>query len=251
MKAIKKGLTVIVSVVLWGIILLAALFAFTTLATRDDNNVASLAGYTPMVVETDSMAPTFLSGDLILIKKCDTASLNEGDIICFHTIINNEYALNTHRIQSIVEQGGARSYTTLGDNNNGIADTHVISDGDIVGKYVGKVQKLGTVMDFLSGSTGFLLVIVLPMLLFFIYQIYHLIMISIRLKKAIAVETAREQELERQKVAAGSQPQQDAEAAKAALEEARRLREEAEAIRAKAEEELARAKKENGEDKQA
>ena len=106
-------------------------------------------------------------------------------------------------------------------------------------------------MDFLSGSTGFLLVIVLPMLLFFIYQIYHLIMISIRLKKAIAVETAREQELERQKVAAGSQPQQDAEAAKAALEEARRLREEAEAIRAKAEEELARAKKENGEDKQA
>lgn len=106
-------------------------------------------------------------------------------------------------------------------------------------------------MDFLSGSTGFLLVIVLPMLLFFIYQIYHLIMISIRLKKAIAVETAREQELERQKVAAGGQPQQDAEAAKAALEEARRLREEAEAIRAKAEEELARAKKENGEDKQA
>lgn len=251
MKVLKKAGTVVVSVLLWVVILVAALYAFTTMATRDNQNVADLFGYTPMAVQSDSMAPTFEKGDLILIKKCDTSTLKEGDIICFHTIINNEYALNTHRIQSIVEQGGARSYTTLGDNNNGIADTHVISDGDIVGKYVGKVQKLGTVMDFLSGSTGFLLVIVLPMLLFFIYQIYHLIMISIRLKKAIAVETAREQELERQKVAAGSQPQQDAEAAKAALEEARRLREEAEAIRAKAEEELARAKKENGEDKQA
>lgn len=251
MKVLKKAGAVVVSVLLWVVILVAALYAFTTMATRDNQNVADLFGYTPMAVQSDSMAPTFEKGDLILIKKCDTSTLKEGDIICFHTIINNEYALNTHRIQSIVEQGGARSYTTLGDNNNGIADTHVISDGDIVGKYVGKVQKLGTVMDFLSGSTGFLLVIVLPMLLFFIYQIYHLIMISIRLKKAIAVETAREQELERQKVAAGSQPQQDAEAAKAALEEARRLREEAEAIRAKAEEELARAKKENGEDKQA
>ena len=251
MKVLKKAGTVVVSVLLWVVILVAALYAFTTMATRDNQNVADLFGYTPMAVQSDSMAPTFEKGDLILIKKCDTSTLKEGDIICFHTIINNEYALNTHRIQSIVEQGGARSYTTLGDNNNGIADTHVISDGDIVGKYVGKVQKLGTVMDFLSGSTGFLLVIVLPMLLFFIYQIYHLIMISIRLKKAIAVETAREQELERQKVAAGSQPQQDAEEAKAALEEARRLREEAEAIRAKAEEELARAKKENGEDKQA
>ena len=252
MKVLKKAGTVVVSVLLWVVILVAALYAFTTMATRDNQNVADLFGYTPMAVQSDSMAPTFEKGDLILIKKCDTSTLKEGDIICFHTIINNEYALNTHRIQSIVEQGGARSYTTLGDNNNGITDTHVISDGDIVGKYVGKVQKLGTVMDFLSGSTGFLLVIVLPMLLFFIYQIYHLIMISIRLKKAIAVETAREQELERQKVAAGSsQPQQDAEAAKAALEEARRLREEAEAIRARAEEELARAKKENGEDKQA
>ena len=226
MKVLKKAGTVVVSVLLWVVILVAALYAFTTMATRDNQNVADLFGYTPMAVQSDSMAPTFEKGDLILIKKCDTSTLKEGDIICFHTIINNEYALNTHRIQSIVEQGGARSYTTLGDNNNGIADTHVISDGDIVGKYVGKVQKLGTVMDFLSGSTGFLLVIVLPMLLFFIYQIYHLIMISIRLKKAIAVETAREQELERQKVAAGSQPQQDAEAAKAALEEARRLREE-------------------------
>ena len=251
MKVLKRIGTIVISVLLWAVILVAALYAFTTMATRDNQNVANLLGYTPLSVLSDSMSPTFEKGDLILIKKCDTSTLKEGDIICFHTIINNEYALNTHRIQSIVEQGGARSYTTLGDNNNGITDTHVISDGDIVGKYVGKVQKLGTVMDFLSGSTGFLLVIVLPMLLFFIYQIYHLIMISIRLKKAIAVETAREQELERQKVAAGSQPQQDAEAAKAALEEARRLREEAEAIRARAEEELARAKKENGEDKQA
>ena len=36
MKALKKGVTVIVSIALWGVILLAALFAFTTLATRDN-----------------------------------------------------------------------------------------------------------------------------------------------------------------------------------------------------------------------
>ena len=251
MKVVKRLGTVVLSIVLWIVILVAALYAFTTMATRDNQNVANILGYTPLVVKSDSMAPTFSAGDLIFIKKCDTSTLEEGDIICFHTIIENEYALNTHRIKSIETVGEARSYTTVGDNNNGVADLHVISDGDIVGKYVGHLQGVGRVMDFLSSSTGFLIVIVLPMLLFFIYQIYHLIMISIRLKKAIAVETAREQELERQKVAAGSQPQQDAEAAKAALEEARRLREEAEAIRAKAEEELARAKKENGEDKQA
>ena len=256
MKALKKAGTIIISVLLWIVILVAALYAFTTMATRDNQNVASLAGYTPLVVKSDSMSPTFCAGDLIFIRKCDTKTLKEGDIICFHTIIDNEYALNTHRISKIEENGEMRSYTTIGDNNNGVEDQHVIADGDIVGKYVGHVSKLGKVMDFLSSSTGFLLVIVLPMLLFFIYQVYNLIMISIRLKREIAVETARAVEeakqekssAEKQEAAAvKSSAMSEAEAAKAALAEAKRLREEAEAIRAKAEKELATAKQKSGE----
>ena len=192
MKTLKRIGTIVISVILWAIILLAALYAFTTMATKDDQSVSRILGYTPMTVESDSMKPTFCKGDLIFIKKCDTSKLKEGDIITFHTIIDNQYALNTHRIQKIDEVNGVRSYTTIGDNNNGVADQHVISDGDIVGKYVGHISNLGKVMNFLSSSMGFLIVIVLPMLLFFIYQVYNLIMISIRLKKAIAVENAEE-----------------------------------------------------------
>ena len=230
MNAVKRAANVLLSVILWAVILVAALYAFTTMATRDNQNVSNLFGYTPLVVKSDSMAPTFETGDLIVIKKCDPQTLKEGDIICFHTIINNEYALNTHRIKSIEAVGDARSYTTIGDNNNGIADQHVISDGDIVGKYVTSIPKIGKVMDFLSGSTGFLIVIVLPMLLFFIYQVYHLITISINLKKAIANRQA-------------------AKDAEAALAEAKRMREEAEAIRAQAQADLEKAKQVSDESK--
>ena len=247
MKAMKRAGTIVISVILWAIILLAALYAFTTMATKDDQSVASILGYTPLVVETDSMKPTFESGDLIFIKKCDTSKLKEGDIITFHTIIDNQYALNTHRIQKIDEANGVRSYTTIGDNNNGIADQHVISDGDIVGKYVGHVSGLGKVMNFLSSSMGFLIVIVLPMLLFFIYQVYNLIMISIRLKKAIAVENAEEIANARIQQEKADQAADEAARAKdeaqAALEEAKRLKEEAEALKAKAEKELKEARK--------
>ena len=247
MKAMKRAGTIVISVILWAIILLAALYAFTTMATKDDQSVASILGYTPLVVETDSMKPTFESGDLIFIKKCDTSKLNEGDIITFHTIIDNQYALNTHRIQKIDEANGVRSYTTIGDNNNGIADQHVISDGDIVGKYIGHVSGLGKVMNFLSSSMGFLIVIVLPMLLFFIYQVYNLIMISIRLKKAIAVENAEEIANARIQQEKADQAADEAARAKdeaqAALEEAKRLKEEAEALKAKAEKELKEARK--------
>ena len=229
MKAAKKGITIFVSIVLWAIILLAALFAFTTLSTRDEMNVSSLAGFTPMIVETDSMTPTFCSGDMIVIKKTDPASLKEGDIITFHTIIDNQYALNTHRIDSIVEQNGTRSYITKGDNND-MPDMHVIADGDIVGKYVGKVSGLGGVMEFLSGSVGFLVIIVLPLLLFFIYQIYNLIMVSINLKKAIAMEEAKEKAMAEKDAEAAKS---DVEKAEAALAEAKRLKAEAEAALAK------------------
>lgn len=254
MKGLKRVTTIVLSIILWVIILIAALYAFTTMATKDNQNVASILGYTPMVVESDSMSPTFSKGDLIFIHKCDTSKLKEGDIITFHTIIDNEYALNTHRIQSIESAGDVRSYTTIGDNNNGIADQHIISDGDIVGKYVGHLKGVGKVMNVLSSSIGFLIIIVVPMLIFFIYQVYNLIMISMRLKKTVAVETAKEVEAAKQKAAQEAKPT-EAEAAKteaeAALEEAKRMREEAEAIRAQAEKELQQAKKQNQSDEEA
>ena len=227
MKALKRGATILVSIILWAVILLAALFAFTTLATRDNNHVANLAGFTPLSVMSDSMSPTFNAGDLIIIRKCTPATLEEGDIITFHAIINNEFALNTHRIAEIQDQNGARSYVTKGDNNV-IADTHIISDGDIVGRYVGKLPGFGKIVDFLSGSMGFLLVIVLPLLVFFVYQVYHLITVSIELKKALAVESIQE----------GS-----SDALLQAKEEAEKAKAEAEAARAEAEAALAEAKR--------
>lgn len=220
MKTVKKAAGILASVLLWAIILVTALFTFTTLATRDDKNVSRVAGFTPLIVKSPSMRPTFNEGDMIIIKQVDTSKLKEGDVITFHTIINNEYALNTHRIIKIDELNGMRSFTTKGDNN-AMADTHVISDGDVVGKYVGRMPLFGKLMNVLSSSTGFLLIIVLPMLCFFVYQVYHLIMVSINLKKAIAIEEATD--------VAQKESEADAKLAEAqaALEEAKRLKEEA------------------------
>ncbi len=190
MQAVKKAASIVISVIMWIIILIAALYAFTTLATKDDGSVADLAGFTPLTVQSESMAPTFDEGDLIFIQKCDPVTLKTGDIITFHTIIDGQYALNTHRIDSIEELAGARSYTTKGDNN-AITDDHIISDVDIVGKYVVRLPYMGNVMNFLSSSVGFLVVIVIPMLLFFIYQVYHLIIVGMNLKQAMAEDERR------------------------------------------------------------
>lgn len=226
----KKAGRIIVSVLLWIIILVAAMFAFVTLATKDQNRLASIGGITPLMIESDSMKPTFEKGDLIFIKKTNPEKLAVGDIVTFHTIIENQYALNTHRIVAITEDGGMRHYVTQGDNNP-VQDQHIIVDGDIAGKYIGKIKGFGKVMSVLSSKVGFFLIIVLPMLLFFIYQVYHLVMVSIELKKANAIEAA----LATEEISTKKADQKMDEAEKA-LEEAKRLKAEAEAALAKAKE---------------
>ncbi len=242
MEALKKAGTIIISVILWVVILIAALFAFTTLATRDADHVASLAGFTPLTVQSDSMAPTFCKGDLIIIQATDPATLQEGDVITFHAIIDNEYALNTHRIEKITTDGGVRSYVTKGDNNE-VSDTHVITDGDIVGKQVAVLPGIGNLMEFLSSPVGFLVIIVLPMLLFFIFQVYRLITISINYKRALEEESREEkakQILDAEEAQTGSsadtqheldEASRIKEEAEAQLAEARRMKEEAEALK--------------------
>lgn len=235
MSTVKKAASIVISVVMWIIILVAALFAFTTLATKDDGSVSSLAGFTPLTVQSESMAPTFDQDDLIIIKQCDPSTLEVGDIVTFHAIIDNQYALNTHRIISINEVNGLNSYTIKGDNNE-LADQHVIADGDIVGKYVGKIPYMGKVIGFLSSTWGFLVVIVLPMLLFFIYQVYHLVIVGMNLKRAVAEEDRLKQaeaivDSEDSQAAAADRAKAEAARAEAeaALEEAKRLKAEAEA----------------------
>ena len=128
---------------------------------------------------------------------------------------------------------------TKGDNNE-LADIHMIADGDIVGKYVCHLAGFGKVMSFLSSSLGFLLVIVLPLLVFFIYQVYHLITVSIDLKKAIAVETAREQAQAAAQAAPKPGEKTDTDAI---LAEAAQAKAEAEKARAEAQAALAEAKR--------
>lgn len=236
MSTVKKAASIVVSVVMWIIILVAALFAFTTLATKDDGSVSNLAGFTPLTVQSESMEPTFGENDLIIIQQCDPSTLKEGDIVTFHTIIDNQYALNTHRIVSINQVNGLNSCTTKGDNND-LADQHVIADGDIVGKYAFKIPYLGAVMDVLSSTWGFLIIIVLPMLLFFIYQVYHLVIVGMNLKRAMAEEDRMKQA---EAIVDGEQAKaEQASAAKQAADE----RAQAEAARAEAEAALAEAKR--------
>ena len=195
MKTASKMLNVALNVLLWLVVIIAAFFSIVTFSAKSETGVASIGGYTPMSVLTDSMKPEFSQNDLIIVKAVDASQLQEGDIIAYWTLIENQRAINTHRIIEKHDENGMIQFMTKGDANE-LPDNLIVSQGDIIGEYCFKIPVMGQILNILSSSTGFLVIIVLPLLLFFIWQLYKLILLIIEMKKEAvreAGEASRQQ----------------------------------------------------------
>ena len=194
----KKVLKIVVDVLAWIILIAAFLVTVMIFSTTKNNGIASLFGVMPMSVQSDSMAPTFKTGDMILVKKiADVYTLSEGDVITFYTIIENKRVLNTHRITKVIEDG-SRSYITKGDNN-AVEDEVAVRPGEIVGKWSGmKVNGGGKVLDFLRSKTGFFICVVIPMAIFFLFELYKFIVALIESKQKMSKD--EEDEIKRKAI---------------------------------------------------
>lgn len=167
----KRILNAVVNAILVLAIALAALCTYVSFVSTSGNGVPSVFGIRMFSIQTESMYPTLLPGDLIFdMGVKDPGELRKDDIITYWTVINGERVLNTHRIHEIYDGGGYLIFATKGDNNT-IADPLTVHESEIVGKYSFRVSGVGKVFDYLQTSTGFLIVIVIPVFLFFLFHL--------------------------------------------------------------------------------
>lgn len=191
MKVLKKIGNVIANVLFVIVILIAATITMVSLNTKD-RGVANIFGYVPLSIQTDSMKNVFGPGDLIIGKKYNGETLEVNDVVTFFAFEKDKTILKTHRIIRIENIDGTTMYVTKGDNTPG-EDQPSITANDIVSIYSNKSYKglkltyVGKVFDFLKSQLGFLLFIVFPLLVFFIYQLYKFIEIIIDEKKKQAI----------------------------------------------------------------
>lgn len=179
----KKVLDVLGNVLMWSIIIVGACVTVVSLSTKE-RGIANIMGYIPFSIQTASMEPTINTGDLIITKKYDGSTvLEKGTIISFFSIEQEKLIVKTHRIDTVINRNGIISYVTKGDNNNSIDPTEV-APGDIVSVYAGtKCAVVGYVLTFLKSQIGFLIFVILPLFIFFIYQLYTFIVLIIDTKK--------------------------------------------------------------------
>ena len=214
----KKIITIVLNVLVWIFLVFAILVTIVTFASQNaKDGVPSVFGSSIVSIQSDSMKSdkkeSFKDGDLILIEKINSneaLELDVGDVITYRAPIdiNNDGKkgdINTHRIVSKrTDEGGIVWYKTQGDNKVMCPneDDYELRYTDVIGVYNGsKIVVLGGILDFLSSSIGFFIFIVLPMALFFLYEVYNLIKIIMAYKvnkaKQEALSPEQEEEIKR------------------------------------------------------
>lgn len=198
----KKVVGIVINVILWLFVVFAALTTVVVFTGTSNNGVGNLFGYMPFSIQTQSMEPTIKAGDVVIGKEVDFNTLKEGDIITYWTTVDEQKILNTHRITKVISNGkvSVPSFKTKGDNNQ-IEDEYTVAAADIVAKYNSKISGLGKAVDFLETQKGFFICIVLPLILFFLYQLYHFIKVIVTVKQENAgLSKEDEEELKKKAV---------------------------------------------------
>jgi signal peptidase len=205
-KKMIKLLNIIVDVLIVFILVISVMLLTMVLTSRSGSGVPNIFGKAPITILSDSMhgdkPDCFDKDDLIICDIVESpldAEYKVGDIVSFRQDLNGdgEAEIVTHRIYRINPDG---SYQTKGDNNETFdQDPNInvvfpdINKIDILATYTGtKLNGIGGIINYLQSPEGFFLVILLPMIIFFIYQAVRVVINAMAYSKEKGFAKAQE-----------------------------------------------------------
>lgn len=213
--------------------------AFTVVSVMSFNRTdRDILGYRAFIVLSDSMAATdFSAGDLVISKRVDPTTLQEGDIISFISTNEESYGSTmTHKIRSkVVNANGDPGFITYGTTTN-TNDSMIVTYPYIVGKYVFSIAKVGLFFQFLKTTQGYIFCILVPFLVLILYNTIETFSLIKQYRKE------QEEEIEKEKQAAKEQQEKELAALAKQREENERQMEELMRMQRELNESLARQK---------
>ena len=170
----KKIFNIIKNILVGAVVAIAVfMMIFTVISVNTFNRTdREIMGYSAFVVMSDSMSKTdFNAGDVIFVKNVDPATLEAGDIIAFQSQNSANYGeVVTHKIRKRITMGdGEQAFVTYGTTTD-VDDESAVTYPYILGKYQGRLPKIGTFFQFLKTTQGYIVCILVPFALLMLYQ---------------------------------------------------------------------------------
>lgn len=157
------------------LVIIYAVIMTTFLLCKNKYGITQIGDYSLVAVteENQKVLSEFQKGDLVVINDKDVNHFKIGDSIYYYDTIDEKYVLQKGEIKEVFGDNNAFLYSVL---ENGVTST--VSFGRVIGIYEGMhYAMLGGIISFLQSQVGFLLFVILPIMLLFIYQIYSLILL--------------------------------------------------------------------------
>ncbi len=140
-------------------LLIIAISILTLYVLNSNFNFSST--YQSFVVQSGSMEPAIMTGDIIVVKKSEEYYPNETI-----TFYNNAKQIVTHRIIKAEND----SYSTKGDANRAGDDDQIAKD-QVIGKVVLVIPKLGFLVSIAQSKLGLILLLIIPACILIIDQL--------------------------------------------------------------------------------
>lgn len=155
---------------------LAIYVVISIIVCNSKNKPVSIFGSSFAIVQTGSMEPTIMTGDLIVYHAVDYENVKEGDVIVFVADESFTQSLQgkmiVHRVVEITEEG----LITRGDNNTA-HDGGVRSSDEVLGVCTYNSAALGKIFSFLGAYWIVIVdvIIAIPLIISLILKITRLI----------------------------------------------------------------------------
>jgi signal peptidase len=129
-------------------------------------------GGRPLTVMSGSMEPTIMTGDVVVALPIAPLEARPGDIVSFNDP-NRSGVLVTHRVRSLRRAGAKVNFVTKGDANNSVEKWSVAANDDIA-RTVLRLPRLGRAMTFAKTRTGLLVLVLVPLALLAVLEVYSI-----------------------------------------------------------------------------
>ena len=107
-------------------------------------------------------------GDLLVVKNSN--DIHKGDLIYYYAVLNDNYIVRSAVVSDVKEDDYSALYTVSLSNT-----TINVASSRVLGKYSTVYNNLGSILSVLESRVGFILLVLLPIMVVFIYQVYEFI----------------------------------------------------------------------------
>lgn len=151
--------------------LFIVVFLTICLLNYNDYNITVMGDKSFIIIRDDELEPKYKKNDLVIVNRNDLDEVKRGDEIFFYDNYRSQVVVNVGTVIATEKVTDTES-TFVVEGDHSISSKFFIGKADTSNVY----SDLGGILAVLESRWGYLFIVVFPILLIFIYEIYAFIM---------------------------------------------------------------------------